>query len=407
MKNYVTLVGYVQSGKTNEEINFCYQSINIHKLPVIFITRNIKVDITQLLERINLFNEHTQSKIVAQPLHTIDLNRCSQFLNNLGVIICLYNPSQLLKLKKVLTVYTGEYNLCIDEVDFCLKNNEKSLSEYHLNDLKESATYILGATATPYALFSSEKKVSLFKKLETSKYYKGLNHLEIKYVEPNIMKHQFPESDEKTMNDMYTQLSLKDECRILHTVCREKRLQFKLMDYLNIHFKKFAVVVYNGDGIYVKYNESLNGKFNESLNHVLQILKENNVTHVSIISGNLASRGISFVSSDYMWHLTDQYFHPGKTTHGENLLQSLRILGCYQDDKPITLWCHKNTWKLINEQFKLLETLINQAENCENWFVKIQNVVIKKPARSLTRPRIMKNTKWINKKNGNYLLNFN
>ena len=40
---YLTLIGHVQSGKTIEEINYCYSSVN-RKIPVIFIVRNITAD---------------------------------------------------------------------------------------------------------------------------------------------------------------------------------------------------------------------------------------------------------------------------------------------------------------------------------------------------------------------------
>ena len=48
---YITLVGNIQSGKTNELINYCYTSVNYYKIPVIFILRNIKADLLQLLNR--------------------------------------------------------------------------------------------------------------------------------------------------------------------------------------------------------------------------------------------------------------------------------------------------------------------------------------------------------------------
>ena len=104
---------------------------------------------------------------------------------------------------------------------------------------------------------------------------------------------------------------------------------------------------------------------NYNISEVLQILKNDpihNHQFISIISGHLASRGISFVSSDYSLHLTDQYFSPGTNTHGENLLQSLRILGCYKDNNPLTLWCSEQTWKLIVQQNNFINNLHNSPD---------------------------------------------
>ena len=53
---YLTLVGHVQSGKTHEEINYCYNSIYEYQIPVIFIVRNIRADQLQLIARIKTYN---------------------------------------------------------------------------------------------------------------------------------------------------------------------------------------------------------------------------------------------------------------------------------------------------------------------------------------------------------------
>ena len=185
--------------------------------------------------------------------------------------------------------------------------------------------------------------------------------------------------------------------------------------YVSGIFSDFTFIIYNGDGIRVKctsrsiqpfakelsvnnYGQLINKYFqlpdnvhlfvNYSISEVLQILK-NDIHHshnfISIISGHLASRGISFVSSDYSLHLTDQYFHPGKKSHGENLLQSLRILGCYKVNKNITLWCNKQTWKDILEQNKIINTLVESCDDNKEWFKYIQEVIISKPSRPTTR----------------------
>ena len=58
---YLTLVGHVQSGKTHEEINYTYQSVE-NGFPVIFIVRNITADQLQLVARIHEFNKTVKNK---------------------------------------------------------------------------------------------------------------------------------------------------------------------------------------------------------------------------------------------------------------------------------------------------------------------------------------------------------
>ena len=82
---YVTLVGDVQSGKTNEELKYCHESISIHKVPVIFIVRNITADQLQLYHRINDFNNKNNCNLICKILS--HMNDIDNFLNNRGIII--------------------------------------------------------------------------------------------------------------------------------------------------------------------------------------------------------------------------------------------------------------------------------------------------------------------------------
>ena len=151
---YLTLIGHIQSGKTNEEINYCYSSVNNFKLPVIFIVRNITADSLQLRDRFS----QTIPDLDVRLLNTLDNSQAIDFLKNLGILILLCNEHQLKKCINVLKEYRGEYNLCIDEVDFSIKTkNLVSKIDFYLGRLKDSAIHILGATATPFAVFSCEK----------------------------------------------------------------------------------------------------------------------------------------------------------------------------------------------------------------------------------------------------------
>jgi hypothetical protein len=261
-----------------------------------------------------------------------------------------------------------------------------------------------------------------YKKLTPNENYCGLETLNINYLLSNITK--YPESDYPAINEIYSKLLEKDNCVLLHTCSKLKKFHSDLLDYLIELFPQFTCLTYNGNGIKLmcnsrkstiplakrkavnNYGQILNKYFfvdnihyfvNYSISEVLQILKDDpyhNHSHISIIAGNLASRGISFVSSDYSLHLTDQYFVPGKKTHGENYLQSLRILGCYQSRSQLTLWCSRSTWKAINEHNKIINDLVKTVSHDRQWITNIKNVFIHPPRTPLTRlsvnPRIRK-----------------
>jgi hypothetical protein len=163
---YLTLIGHVQSGKTIEEINYCYSSITKYQVPVLFIVRNITADQLQLRDRFSLF-EHSMD---IQLLKSLTVENAVSFLEKCGVLILLCNEVQLIKMKKVLIQFNKPYHVCIDEVDFSIKSKGSISSiDIQLSFIKKNAQHILGATATPFALFSSEKSLTLVKKIKPNK----------------------------------------------------------------------------------------------------------------------------------------------------------------------------------------------------------------------------------------------
>ena len=210
VSKYVALIGHVQSGKTIEEINYTYQSIN-QNIPVVFIVRNITADQLQLKDRFNLCEKKINVKILSH----LTVSESVLCLESIGVLIVLCNQFQLIKLKDILSDYHGEYNLCIDEVDFSIKSkNYTSEIDYHLSHIKEGATHILGATATPFALFSNKSGLSKIKKIKPGVNYCGIDTLNIEYIKPFITND--PRSDHDTIEHIYTNLLEKESCVLLH-----------------------------------------------------------------------------------------------------------------------------------------------------------------------------------------------
>lgn len=107
--------------------------------------------------------------------------------------------------------------------------------------------------------------------------------------------------------------------------------------------KKWLLIVWNGDGLILRTPWGITTvNKNISINDALQNIKEDvrmkTVKYIGIISGDLANRGISFVSKDYQWHLTHMILSASNSSSGTALTQSLRLCGCYNDDIPLEMF---------------------------------------------------------------------
>ena len=68
---YQLLTGQVQSGKTNEIINYCYWCIYEKQKSVLVVFQNIKYDIIQFNSRLENFNKQLNSSLEPLVSHKI------------------------------------------------------------------------------------------------------------------------------------------------------------------------------------------------------------------------------------------------------------------------------------------------------------------------------------------------
>jgi len=320
---YLALVGHSDSSKTNEEINYCFSSVNHYKTSVLFVVKNVRSEQLQLCSRFNCTN--LPVKLLSE---LITVEESLNFLKSTGIVILLYNVHQLSKIKTVLETYQGKYNLCIDEVEFSIKTKTLVTPTDTLMDyLKNSAIHILSATSTPCMIFSNESNSK--PKLHVN------SRLHVKYI-----------TDRKSIYDSILQ---KDRAILLHTVTKVKKGHYSLFEELSNEYPGLTLVVYNGDGITVRCNQRNSLFKNHSISEVLNLLK--NETHISIISGNKVSGSI-----------TDQYLQRSQNNVVFNL------------ESDLTLWCSRSTWKSVIEQNKLIQSSIESKE----WMVKIKEVILLK-----------------------------
>lgn len=424
-KENILLIGHVQSGKTIELLAYCWWSIFVLKTSVIVFVRNFKIDITQLVERICIFNQ----TIVIDSAFFLEIHNeeSEQLIKQVDkqvdkqvVFIRLQNHIQATKMLKIIREKNLRYHLCIDEADYAVKSTKNiSKFECYMKYIEKGSSHTLVATATPFAVLAVKKEITKVLRLTEPKDYKNLEMVNKKFVHVNFPISQVPHED-PNLDIIYPQFLKKKHGIMFHLVTRKKGFQMCIMEKLASMFKKLTVLVYNGDGAFIQTNDnhrlnynginysikqSTNGRFCHwirkiQLNKVLQILKEDTVkhNHIVIIGGNMISRGVSVVSEDYKWHLTDQYFHPSKSSHGENIIQSLRILGKYNDNLSLTLWCTPDTWNDILEQMEINKKI-------DKYSGSSRKIDIKKPNRNPTRKGVMQNVKFeSNNKNGKDML---
>ena len=76
------------------------------------------------------------------------------------------------------------------------------------------------------------------------------------------------------------------------------------------------------DDVSVKRGEFFNGNIADVLQYFKDNGNVNKFPRIIVIAGELAGRCISYVTRDYVWHLTDMYYNPAKTTSIPEMTQS-------------------------------------------------------------------------------------
>jgi hypothetical protein len=403
---YHVVKGYVQSGKSSLMIYYTLWMIKRYNMNVVIILRNQTADSISIA---NKFKEIKKAKEVKNVdvwefnklYNAMDEEQIEQFFSGSGkVLILLGNSDQLNKLNQCIEICgnnTNHFSVCIDEIDL----NDKQAGTRFQQEMETFKAcghifHCLGVTGTALPVLfknidtlTSEQILSL----KAPQNYKGINNITFTYIDvddKNVaskMLTRVLESDYA----FYDQKGTKHPVIMLIKDERVKVNQLKGMNNLyDVHGRKWAIIVYNGDGLYLRLPGKLTlpgtmlqnktktykilmkddgliickGKF--GINDCLQLIKDqfqNAISHICIISGDLASRGLSFVSMDYDWHLTHMVLCAKSSSNGSNLIQFTRLCGCYNDDIPLEMFTSKDIADELHAYDKLQEMCI---ENCES-----------------------------------------
>lgn len=316
------------------------------------------------------------------------------------------------------------FSVVVDEVDEIgvddNRTNPKRNGSYDI--LKENAKNVLGVSATNFNLFFGDyelKTTQLFR-LIPSAHYKGIDggilidgvlEQDSKYSAGKSILH-----DDREMIPYIDELSSFSpfECTNMVTGHHFRHPIISLFKFSNIvhHHEEFVkmfqgnvhnfevnwvVISYDGQGVMMYHPDFHNENFyirrkvdgqkvyptpspesnglpllcfdDVHIGDVLEFLRKRDTgvekyTHIAIVSGMLASRGINYVSNNYgsginNWHLSHMYYKPSSSTDCTSHIQSMRILGNFCDNLPISLRTHKYVKDDLIRAYQLQEKIVN------------------------------------------------
>jgi len=393
------LAGHVQCGKTRHILDYCSWS-NDQGSSALVVLQNSLADIVQLCMRIESYNIDKPRKL--RPAIVSEMTVYDP--DDHRVYIIIGNSSQV---KLFLGWDPKNYHVCLDEADMCIKScNISSKLEASMVRLKTRCSHVLAVTATCLPVLFCEERLTSVKTLDNPDNYYGYETL------AKIALGRDP------VAEAYDDFCKEPTGLMLHVQHSAKYKQRRSVSDLIKVYPQVLFVVFNGDGLTI-YPHPLRHKIIKTvkkqtgfsakrtvedvpvvvdkvqcnLYKLLQIIKKRKVALTSIVAGRMASRGISFVSEKYDFHLTHQLLLCPASKHAEGIVQSLRILGVYRDSPQLKLYAEPRIFKIIERTYEAFESYTRQIES-KTWdFSAISEVVkqIEVPhIGAFSRPNVIK-----------------
>ena len=317
------------------------------------------------------------------------------------------------------------------------KDDEKERVTFRqtLNDnILKDAGRVYGVTATSFDMLFSEDKIDTASVIvmKPQEIYHGLKKIELhglkeKAVPANKTHDWF--GNDGNIIEVLDHLG-KQDCRKnredhpfsskynpVHptiTIIKNTHLnssQDKLLRHIAKHpdLKMWSLIIYNGPGITVYHPRSsmlqrMKGKtpckrkwagghpvknalffkgvgisdgleYLRQLDIILKAKGKSRVTHIAVISGDLADRGISFVSTGYHWHPTSMYYVPSKGASVSHVIQAAgRLCGNFNDSIPLQLFAPGEALEDLNKGINLQEDLIKQVKDQKGTYNVIESL---------------------------------
>lgn len=397
--SYVYIKGQIQEGKTMLLVVSCVYCICIQKVLPIIVVDSTNAHYIDFVRKLKYFLTKMKRQLNVD-LNVVNYKNISS-INDKSIVVTINHFTGLGKIRDYVQRKNIQYNVFIDEADKAkYGGKEEAKSRVILKDLVENSIKSLDCTATSFSLYENEQMTSenIFK-MKTHPDYKGIESLTWKHIpekltaEKNkkymlkwakiISKHK----GFNTKNGFHPAIGLFifdrkiKEHRDFVEICQKRKLK---CDFLEYNSSQKNMLAYNGQ------------KIKKSLSDIIQDQNRSLI----IVAGDLAGRGISYVSTDFKKHLTHQYLSPSKTATTTITEQNLRILGKYQDDIPLTVICTEKDMNDIKKSHGLNDELAKYCNDDSYIREQIKEIGINKlkmPKRKITNT----SNKNITKINGN------
>lgn len=343
-KSDLIIAGQVQSGKTKDIINYCMWSMFVCLKPVVLVLRNSLSDIKQFKLRFESYGYKDVNLITTDKKQIKPKEITANTL-----ILNIYNRHRL---KRCIEFVKGvEFNLCMDEADIMIKGNTQTRK--YIEQLEEQSGHVTRYTAT-YSDIQTVRKIDDVIYMKEPEHYFGFKNVDVRKI-----KNTFD------YLEIIEEISKYDEFLLLCTISAYNAPNTMNAYSVNEDYDLLTMsLTYKGTHVYLpsnvfidipkKYSRKIKEKeeghyviTNMHVSDILQFFKELGVDkRIVMFAGYLASRGTSFVSKDYEWHLTDQIFGMS-TTNKASLMQYMRCFGVYKDDVVPRLWMKENKYKVL------------------------------------------------------------
>jgi hypothetical protein len=405
----------VQQAKRNIDSQFgCYSHRQPNQWIHYCVSRNIESDKFLM----TLDNGKTGKK-ARQAI----MNALSRSCTNPKVILVMANDKQLSRLcREISEIEDPVFNIVVDEVDeIALSDrNNRPARDHSYMELREYAKNILGVSATNFNVLWGDEALQTNQvfRLIPPTIYRGVRNFYWQYLEQSVSvkpSASYLEADTE-WRTFLSNMSLKHvyECRTAHdrvfrhpvivlaktshyTGHHEELVQY-MVGYQEIVPTHWVAISFDGKGI-LMYHKSFErrtiriqcastGEWIQStpntdvsgypiqrfegleIGDVLEYLRSHDpqvrrYTHILIVSGRLANRGINYVSNNYSsgihpWHISDMYYKPSDSTDATDHIQAMRPCGTFDDDLPITIHTFRSTRESILKSFNLQEKVMTR-----------------------------------------------
>ena len=341
-----------------------------------------------------------------------------------SLIIMIANSPQMTRMKDAISDTKDPlYVVAIDEADQVAYGEQKTSFRTILQeDILPHAGRVYGTTATSFDMVFTEEKIDTASIiiLETRGMYKGMRQIELRGLSnkaiPANNTHDWFDNDGNVIPVLSHLGKLDCWKNPKHNICdpsynpdhptitiiKNTHLnasQDKLLHHITSHpeLSMWSGLIYNGQGITVYHPQSsllqkMRGKspcsrkwadnknvknslffrgvgISDGLEYLRQLdmilvgRGMSRVTHIAVIAGDLADRGISFVSTDYDWHPTSMYYVPSARATVSHIIQAAgRLCGNFDDNIPLQLFAPCETLEDLNRGINLQEDILERVK---------------------------------------------